>query len=518
MLAHRTVKCLPRDFGFGSLTVAQVHPMFSSAGDDATMNVADGAESQLKDSAMNFCLTKHSGLWFVLMAVFFVPGQPTAAQSAFSGKVRHFVTSVTPVFGPNGLVGGIFVDAEGVVSRAEFDTTGQLTQIQSRTIGSVPGAARQRSPLRKISLRKLEEELVRLQESELPLTVELGVLAGLQRIEYVFVDPENKDVILAGPAEGWRVGKNGFIVGESSGLPVIDLCDLVMTLRTGRDESETGITCSMDATAEGMETYSRYMRRADPQFNEQTLREMSEAIGNFEVTFTGVASHSHYARTLIAADLMMKRLGMKLEPSPVRRLTSYVEMLQKSTSRSQRNTSPRWWLASNYEPLLRDEEGLVWKLRGPAVKAMTSEDFLNQKGETVDTRNTNRLAQRWAEDFTENFQELSVELPIFGQLRNCMDLAVIAALLNKYELFEKAGFQPAVLTDTDKIQLAEYPVPRFTSPQISYALGRRSWIVTLSGGIDLDGWSIASNTQVDDDLQAIHQQVVDSSGNSWWWD
>ena len=37
-----------------------------------------------------------------------------------------------------------------------------------------------------------------------PLPDEVKYLAGLQRVQYVFVDPETKDVILAGPAEGWQ--------------------------------------------------------------------------------------------------------------------------------------------------------------------------------------------------------------------------------------------------------------------------------------------------------------------------
>ncbi len=452
----------------------------------------------------------------MLLAVTLAQGQQATGQ-AFFGRQRPFVVAITPIVGPGGVVGGIYVDAEGLVSRVDIDATGGLGQLQPQALSPVASDVSQPSSLRKISLRKLEQELVRLREGNLPLSAEIEFLAGLQRIEYIFVDADSHDIILAGPAEGWRVGDLGFVVGQASGLPVIHLSDLVMTLRSGAGESADGITCSMDATPEGIKNYTDYIN-TDPPLNEQTLREMARAIGNFQVTFTGVASHSHYARTLIAADLMMKRLAMNLEPSPVRGINSYMEVLQKTTRRFPQNSSPRWWLASDYETVLRDEEGLAWQINGPGVKAMTSQDFLNQHGVRVDTRDVNPLAQRWADDFTEHYEDLSVELPVFGQLRNCMDLAVIAALLHKYELFRKAGLESTILLDAEQIQLAEYPVPRFTPPQISYARGRRSWIVTVSGGIAIDGWSVASVAQVDVDLQGLHQQVVDSSGESWWWD
>jgi len=465
---------------------------------------------------MTFCRTEKPTLLFFLVALV-LAGQ-LAADHAF-GQSRNFVTGITPVIGRNGaVVGGISVDADGVVTRAAVEHSGELGRARTLAIDRVSRSARKASKLRKISLRKLEQELVRLQKANLPLSGEIEFLAGLQRIEYVFVDPKNKDIILAGPAEGWRVDQNGFVVGVSSGLPVIELCDLVLALRIDRAESIQGITCSMDATPEGLRNYSDYMRHEKPKFNEQSLYEMRSAIGNFEVSFTGVQPDSHYARVLIAADLMMKRLGMNLENSPVRGVTSYVQMLQKSKKRIRQNTSPRWWLAVDYEKLLRDKQGLTWQIRGPAVKAMTEDDFLNRDGQKTATGNVNPLAQKWAADFTEHYQRLSAELPIFGQLRNCIDLAVVGALLTKYELFDKAGFQSSILMDADQMRLAKYPVPQFTPPQISYAPNGRGWIVTLSGGIGIDGWSVASNTQIDTDLPALQRQVVDSSGDHWWWD
>ncbi|GAG39565.1 unnamed protein product, partial [marine sediment metagenome] len=253
--------------------------------------------------------------------------------------------------------------------------------------------------------------------------------------------------------------------GVSTGLPVIELCDLVLALRIDRNESIQGITCSMDASRQGLRNYADYMRREKPKFNGQTLNEMRAVIGNFKVSFTGIPTDCHYARVLIAADLMMKRLGMNLEKSPVRGVDSYVQMLQKSKKRIRQDTSPRWWLGVDYEKVLRDKEGLAWNIRGHAVKAMTEDDFLNRDGQKTATGNANPLAQKWADDFTEHYSKLSAELPIFGQLRNCIDLAVVAALLSKYELFKKAGFQSTFLMDTDKIRIAKYPVPQFTPPQ-----------------------------------------------------
>ena len=85
---------------------------------------------------------------------------------------------------------------------------------------------------------------------------------------------------------------------------------------------------------------------------------------------------SHFARVLVAADYRMKRLAMGFEPSPVRGLPSFLEMLPVS-GRGMSNMMPRWWLEPKYESVLRDADGLAWELRGGSVKAMTEEDYLD---------------------------------------------------------------------------------------------------------------------------------------------
>ena len=149
---------------------------------------------------------------------------------------------------------------------------------------------------------------------------------------------------------------------------------------------------------------------------------------------------------------------------------------------------------------------------------MTEEVFLNRDGQAKPTGTSNKIALRWADDFTERYEKLSVELPVFGQLRNCMDLAVLAALLNKYKLFSNAGFEPELLTDSEKIKLAEYPIPKFAAPQVSHLRLRKSWLIAVSGGIDIDGWSVAAKTEVDPELSAMLQKVVSAPRERWWWD
>ena len=56
-------------------------------------------------------------------------------------------------------------------------------------------------------------------------------LAGLKRVSHIFVYPETRDIVIAGPAAGWTTGAEGRSVSETDGSPILQLDDLVVALR-----------------------------------------------------------------------------------------------------------------------------------------------------------------------------------------------------------------------------------------------------------------------------------------------
>ena len=146
-------------------------------------------------------------------------------------------------------------------------------------------------------------------------------------------------------------------------------------------------------------------------------------MGPQKISINGVPKTSHLARTLVASDYKMKRIAMKLEPSPVKGLGSYVDMIKSQP----KNMMPRWWMACDYEPMAKSADGLAWQLRGKGVKVMTEDEVIAQ-GKVAGTGKTSDAAQKWADNMTDKYDELSVAEPVFGELRNVMDLCVISAL------------------------------------------------------------------------------------------
>jgi hypothetical protein len=438
-----------------------------------------------------------------------------------SGQLRPFVTALIPVVGRSGFVGGVSVDSEGVVARSDVETLGRLRDARRRALGRIDSELHIASPLRKISLRGLVAEIDARRRAGRPISDELQYLAGLQRVELVLVYPEHHDIVLAGFAEGWRVDEQGNVVGQTRGQPVLQLDDLIVALRTAKNAlTEEGITCSIDPTKEGTQRLQRLFGTRGLQMNETTIARIEETLGPQTITLTGIPAGSHFAYVLAAADLMLKRLGMNLEPAPIPGMPSYMELLQEPSAPAPRNTMPRFWLAPRYDPLLKDSEGLAWQLRGTGVQALAEDGVLRASGiSTVSSaKESNTPATKWAETMTAKYDALSTAMPIFKELRNCMDLAVVAALFAKEDLPKKAGCDLSLFLDEKRIQVANYHVPKTVLSRASVIPKGRQWIVGISGGVAVDSWSVLNHVELNHDLAKTRERTTSVPAGRWWWD
>lgn len=430
------------------------------------------------------------------------------AQTVSFGQVRPFVTGFIPVIGPRGAVGGVLVDAEGVVARAEIEEEGRVRAAWQSAMRPLPPELSRTSPLRKVSLRRLEAALVAQVAKKEPPTLEMNCLAGLQQVQYVFVYPEQQDLVLAGPAEGWRITQHGALVGQASGRPVLALEDLLVALRSSEEAAKSGILCSIDPTEAGLKRLQRILR-SRTSANSDSLRAFEQALGFQVVTVEGVPPESRFARTMVAADVLMKRMALGFEAAPVGELPSYLQMLTASNGPA-RTMTPRWWLAPDYAPLRRDAEGLAWKIGERHVKALCDEG--------PDAARGGSIGDQWAERFTARYDELAAAAPVFADLQNCMDVAVVAALVAKEDLRAASGFSMDQLLDPAAIPVAAYTVPQTIPSQASAIAKGRETIVSISGGVECDPWRVAEQVETDATIATARAESIPAGDNRWWWD
>lgn len=402
----------------------------------------------------------------------------------------------------NNAVGGVKVDAEGMLGNYDPQSRKVVLQ-QLRDELKKPGAELSAATeMRLVSLRGLEAAVAASPDK---LPDEVRYLAGLQRIQYVFIYPEQNDIVLAGPGEGWKVRDDAVVVGVTTERPVLLFDDLLVALRAAKDAHRNTISCSIDPTDEGRKNLEAVLAKQST-FNQGIPSLIERAMGPQKISITGVPADSHLARVLVAADYRMKRIAMHLDPTPLKSLPSFLEMLQAARVKPD-NMMPRWWLACKYEPLARSEDSLAWELRGPGVQCLTEDEFIAEDGAVKGTGKANPVAAKWAKAMTDQYDDLSKKDAIFGELRNVMDMCVIATLIHKEGLLEKANLQlPNLLGSDSTVTYEAYAAPKHVPTQSSFLKVGRDYIITASGGVEITSWEVASNTKVEPAIKDLYNR------------
>ena len=98
-----------------------------------------------------------------------------------------------------------------------------------------------------------------------------------------------------------------------------------------------------------------------------------------------------------------------------------------------------------------------------------------------------------------------------------MDLAVVAALISSEGLLTVADCQLEVLLDAARLRGPQYDVPKSVPSLASALKARRGWIVSVSGGVEIDAWSVLRRFEDDAGIAGIRDRASNAVADRWWW-
>lgn len=161
---------------------------------------------------------------------------------------------------------------------------------------------------------------------------------------------------------------------------------------------------------------------------------------------------------------------------------------------------------------------MAWRLNGPGVKTMTELDRIAADGAVERTGRQDKTASRWADLMTQNYPQLARSQSVFGDLRNVIDLSVVATLVIQESLHERVDCTlDALLGEENDVTLASYQTPAAVEPQCSFLRGANGWTVTASGGVAINSFEVVQNQQVDPSLASLHGSAQEKAADRWWW-
>jgi hypothetical protein len=430
----------------------------------------------------------------------------------------------------NGLTSGVAVDAEGVLRRVTLaDPTGQLARRRLQEArGQIDQDMARPSRLRKVSLTRLFRLINRSIAQGHGPDEAMQHLAGLTRIQYVFFYPDTNDVVLAGPAEGWGESLDGRMLGVQSGQPVLELQDLVVALRTFApgNSSLPFVYCSIDPTQEGLARMQQFLSRVgrqirgrgDTQFIVNGLR---ESLGLQIITVGGVPATTHLAQVLVEADYRMKLIGIGLE-QPLVGISSFASSANPAAV--SRNALQRWYFVPDYQRVMVSTDNLSAELVGNGVKLVGENEVISRDGSRQQAGGQSRASRKFTQSFTKKYAELAQLAPVYAQLRNCIDLLVTAALIQKQDYYEQADWDLGALGEESQYAVETYNAPKQVASAVNSMWKGNRLMTPIGGGVEIrPNLALESSNLLEDNdgkLEKLHAKIklTDMPASQWWWD
>jgi hypothetical protein len=423
-------------------------------------------------------------------------------------------------------VAGVEVDATGVLRVKQFDP--RVAQQRLMAARQAVGAEVMKpSKLRKVSLNRLEQAVAAAIEAGDEPGTDMLALAGLTRIEYVFFYPETRDIVIAGPAEGFFEDPAGRMLGMQSGKPIVMLEDMVTAMRAyapGQKPTSV-ISVSIDPTAEGLQRMNQFLAAVRGNLRPSDAQELAVSLKNNlglqTVSIRGIPHSTNFARVLVEADYRMKLIGIGLEQLPVP-MASYVE--RANPSQVAGNAMERWYFVPNYDGVAVSEDGLAMKLNDRGVKLVGENERVGADGKRAASGKTNRASASFCMDFTKKYAAIADRVPVYAEMRNMIDSAIAAAYIQQQDFYGQADWSMAFFGDESKFAVETHTAPQQVETAVNAIWKGNTLMTPLGGGVNVQPRQALTSERLvketDGQTASLKETVAPTklADGQWWWD
>jgi len=433
---------------------------------------------------------------------------------------------------------GVRVDPNGVLfrlSRAEL--TGRLKALGIKArVADLNEDMAQQSSLRLVSLTRLEREVAKRIAAGQPVLETMKRFAGLSQIQYIFVYPEQNEIVIGGPAEGWKFTANGIPVGVESGRPTLQLDDFVTVLRTFTPGGLGMFQCLIVPRQEELKSLMEFVAKsnkrgslgAGAQARNNWVRRLQKRLGMQDVVVNGIPDDSRVARAIVEADYRMKLIGIgKLDGGSI---PSYFDLLPPGQKTNQSELSAlRWWLTMKYDAVLHSTDHNVFAIRGSSVRCRSENEMITDQGERIHTGKSEVTNRLFAQNFTKQFAELAKRDLVFADLQNIFDLALVTALLRQERLDERVDWNLGAFAAGGEYRPATYEPAKTVMSTVNHRTyydakdDVKNILVQVAGGVRADLMTVLTDSKIF--KEAVRLGTFADRGRApalpegrWWWD
>ena len=338
--------------------------------------------------------------------------------------------------------------------------------------------------------------------------------------------------MIAGPAGPWELNEVGRPVNKETGLPVMQFDDLVVCLRNAYDNNGK-FGCAITPRQQNLADTKAFLAQSKLRGN-AWRNKLQEHLGMQDIEVFGIDPQTHTGRVLVEADYRMKLIGMGLEES-ITEIPSFLSRVEPNPD----GTLPpldvvRWWFTLNYDDVFADDDRLAFEFTGTGVKVLSENEMINEQGKRIHTGKSKGPTKAFADDFTDHYAEISKKYPIYQQLKNVFDMALVSAIIRQERLAERADWQMTFFRSTNE-SLSYQPAREATATQVNSVMNHRMikqrlkgrtlkhTLVGVSGGISFDVSDVVSPRAIKTESAGTLARTRTNAetgvpSSDWWWD
>ena len=429
---------------------------------------------------------------------------------------------------------GVYVDPVGVMrtlSKKEEESGSLETLGRKAREADINRDMARQSSLRLVSLTRLERAVSARLDAGSPVLDSMLHLAGLTQIRYVFLYPEEREIVIAGPAEGWKYDDAGHSVGRESGKPSLNLDDLVVVMRTFAPGGNGEFGCSINTRDDNLKAVKEYIDQtsstplpAGKAALDRWLGEIQKRLGQQDVVIIGVPANTRVAQIVAEADYRMKLIGVeKLDGG--KEIPSYFALLKAT---GQVKGAPlealRWWLTMKYGALVHNPDHSFFEIQDSSVLVQSENQFVNAQGQHVPTGVSEPVNRMFAQNFTQHYSKLARREPVFAELQNMFDMALVAAICRQEKLHERSGWNLGVFSRDGDYRPATVSSPSSIDSVMNHKVyGGKNIVVQIAGGVEGNLLSVARDPKLAKEDAGLNDvagrgKLPELPVSRWWWD
>lgn len=247
---------------------------------------------------------------------------------------------------------------------------------------------------------------------------------------------------------------------------------------------------------------------------------LKKSLGDQVVSVLGVSPRTRFAQVLVEADYRMKLIGIGLERPPVK-IKTYIE--KASPAMVARNAMQRWYFVPNYESVSVSDDQLAMELVGDGVKLVGEHELIDQTGARMQTQKSDRASQIFVRSFTQKYGELAEHVPVYGDLRNMIDMTIVAAYIQQNDFYGQANWNMTLFGSESSFPVEVYQAPTRVESAVNVVWKGNRLMTPIGGGVTIEPSKAFDSASVGEDADghiasARADTIKDLPAESWWWD